>query len=224
MVGWLVGTWFLGSLALAGTAYMLGGYGPWPRLAKTVWMLTCVWAVGGLIYYAYARHQARKPSIVYVAPGVWADGSQWHMLVRHFGPNPVYNIELLFVDQDRHKAAAAQSSPLTPDQLSNLDVTLRFAEIDPIEGIWAKQFVWQPLNPDHEHYDVGIVSREGAFSEDLRIERVHEKWYWEMKLTDGKTGRTIVHCRDNGFPEHPRWRLWALPNCFPDYSTKHMGD
>ena len=51
MLGFLVGPYFSRLLALAGTAFMIGGYRSYPRAAKTVWFLSHVWLVGAPFAY-----------------------------------------------------------------------------------------------------------------------------------------------------------------------------
>jgi ABC-type transport system involved in cytochrome c biogenesis permease subunit len=49
--------WFPGLLTIAGVAYMLGGYKPWPRTAQAFWLLCVLWLLGGIAYAIYPRSQ-----------------------------------------------------------------------------------------------------------------------------------------------------------------------
>jgi hypothetical protein len=223
MWGWLITTWFLGLLALAGYAYMLGGHKPWPRAAMGLWGLTVLWFVGGLVYFVHARHESTKASFVYVIPGFWSPSPvpRWLMLVRHYGPQPVYNIELVFMDEDKRRAAAGKRS-VTSEQIAAMTATFHLTELDPTENFWATQFPWSPAVLAHQHFSVVATSREGRFGETLNIEQIHGKWLYEMTIVNLRTQQVITKCRDAGFPE---WHLWPFtPGCFPNYVTEHMGE
>jgi hypothetical protein len=58
MLWFLVGTWFLGFLTIAGTAYMIGGYGPHPKTAVCLWVAAFIWLLGAPI--AYWEYQSSK--------------------------------------------------------------------------------------------------------------------------------------------------------------------
>jgi hypothetical protein len=123
------------------------------------------------------------PNFVYVIPGFWSPSPkpEWFMMIRHYGPEPVYKVELLFVDQDRAHALANRKS-ITPDEISQEQRTLDFDEIDPTEAVWAKLFSCIPLDPDHEEFSIALTSRNGRFSETLKIERVQSKWTYAMRV------------------------------------------
>jgi hypothetical protein len=223
MWGWLITTWFLGLLALVGYAYMLGGHKPWPRVAVSLWGLAVLWFVGGLAYFAYEHHELGKPSLVYVMPGFWSPSPvpKWLMLVRHYGPHPVYNIELVLMDEDKRRTVAGQRSA-TPEQIAAMTATFHLPEMDPTENFWATQFPWSPAVPAHEHFSVVVTSREGRFGETLNIEQIRGKWFYEMTITNLRTLQLVTKCRDAGFPG---WRLWPFTSrCFPNYVTEHMGE
>jgi hypothetical protein len=97
--------------------------------------------------------------------------------------------------------------------------TLNFAEIDPVEGVWAKQFPWKPLDIDHQYYNVTIACREGFFSERLRVERVNEKWQYAMTVVNQKTKRVLIDCEDPMFPSGQG----SKRKCSPEYTVKHLG-
>jgi hypothetical protein len=200
MWDWLIGTWFLGLIAIAGTAYMIGGYKPWPRVATGLWRIAGIWFAVGPVYFVYANHELRKPSLVYVVPGFWSPSPvpRWLMLVRHYGPQPVYNIELVFMDEDKRRAAAGNKS-MTPEQTAAMTATFHLTELDPTENFWATQFPWSPALPAHEHFSVVATSREGRFGETLTIEQTHGKWLYEMTIVNLRTQQIITKCRDVEF-------------------------
>jgi hypothetical protein len=142
MWDWLIGTWFLGLIAIAGTAYMIGGYKPWPRVATGLWRIAGIWFAVGTVYFVYANHELRKPSLVSRwFPGFWSPSPvpRWLMLVRHYAPQPVHNIELVFMDKDKRRAAAGNKS-MTPEQTAAMTATFHLTELDPTENFWATQF------------------------------------------------------------------------------------
>jgi hypothetical protein len=165
---------------------------------------------------AHPTAKAVRPSFVYVVPGVWspAPTPSWIMLVKHGGPYPVFNIELLFVDKDR-QASLRKKGSLTPNDAESMDKTLHFSEIDRVEGVWAKMFFWSPLNPGNEHYEVVVASREGAFYENLGVKRTETgKWQYEMKVVNRSSRAVLIDCQDPEFSGPP---LTRLPACFPRY-------
>jgi hypothetical protein len=157
------------------------------------------------------------PSFVYVVPGVWllSQPAQWLMMIRHSGPDPVFNIEILFVDKDRQSAISTKGSA-TPEDIQAMQHTLNFSEIDPIEGVWAKDFVWPPLKPENEHYEVIVASRNGSFRENLQI-RQTVGWQYRMKVINDQSKRVLLNCRDKNFGEDGDGE--NLPTCFPFYVT-----
>jgi len=160
--------------------------------------------------------KAKAPSFAYIVPGVWLNKSTSDFIVRHYGPDPVNNIELVFNDVDRQTFGAQTNHSFS---LNELGTTLHFPEIDPIEGFWAKQFLWTPLNPDNENYWVVQTSREGRFVEPLKIVgKDRANWQYAMKVTDELNHKTAIHCRDPKFPiseEFPE----NLPKYFPDLTV-----
>lgn len=154
-----------------------------------------------------------EPSFVYIVPVFWspANPARWFMGVQHSGPDPVFNIEILFVDKDR-QAEIRKAGTATVQDVEAIETTLHFPEIDPIE-IGPKMFPWVPVAPEDEHYEVVITSREGEFREILQIRKVPSgKWQYRMKVTNRTT---LIDCRDPEFPLGPNER--ALPACFPTY-------
>lgn len=99
-----------------------------------------------------------RPSFVFVVPGVWLNGDTWDFIVNHRGPKTNYTVEVLFVDEDRKKRVVAARSTLSSADIESYEKIFRYPEISP-QGhgsIFATQFQWRPLNPEHEHY--GLVA------------------------------------------------------------------
>jgi hypothetical protein len=162
------------------------------------------------------RQTPKEPSFVYVVPGVWLNNSTWDLIVRHHGPNPVNNIEIVFDDQDRHKEAARTG---TPFNVNDIMKTLHFDEIDAVEGVMAKQFPWTPLDPNSSTFSIAVTSRQGRVDETLKIVGHDGKdWQFAIKVSDGLSKNVLLHCRDPKLPasvEFPE----RLPRCFPDYTV-----
>jgi hypothetical protein len=51
MVGFLAGTYFFGLLTIAGIAYTVGGYGPYPKAAVVLWITALAWLIGAPMVY-----------------------------------------------------------------------------------------------------------------------------------------------------------------------------
>jgi hypothetical protein len=168
---------------------------------------------------AFGFYMWPKPSFIYVIPGVWSPSPkpQWVMTVRHFGPDSVLNTELLFVDKDRQEAIAKDPTIGTAD----LDLRLHYDEIDPIESVMAKMFLWSPLHLEDEHYTIYGTSNKISTEEKLDIRQIENKWYYAMKVKNPKTGNVLAECADAKMASTNKY---YIPPCFPDYTTKHLGE
>lgn len=163
---------------------------------------------------AASTAENKKPSFLYIAPAVWSEDGKWDFMIRHSGPDPVYNAEMVFADVYKRKQATASGQSLS---INDLYQTFHFNEIDPVESVWAKQFFWVPVNPDDEEYSVNTTSREGHFTEEIRITAENRKnWQIAMKVTDEQTHAIRLHCRDPKFPVSPEFPK-GLPKCLPDF-------
>ena len=116
-------------------------------------------------------------SFVFVVPGVWLNGDTWDFVIQHRGPDTTYNVDITFIDEDRMRNA--QQHPNEPAQTH-----LHYPEISPHKSGIAKQLLWKPVVPDHEHYQVVIESRKTNIFQVLNIERINSKWVWETRITD----------------------------------------
>jgi hypothetical protein len=106
------------------------------------------------------------------------DSAEWLMMLRHYGPNPAYNCDIAFYDDDRKKIehewlVKHPDSPYPPPGLAGESLKrIHVAEAGP-EGP-AGSFKWNPLDPNRQHYTVSISCRDGVFEEK-----------WEMTRVDG---------------------------------------
>ena len=81
------------------------------------------------------------------------------------------------------------------------------------------RFPWKPLYLDDEHFEVLIIHRDGATVQDLRLKRSGGKWAIATRVSDKKTKRVLIECRDPLFPPAKEWAL-TLPACFPLYGAR----
>jgi hypothetical protein len=197
-------------------------FSPGVRVLVSLGALTSLIAVTWNPIRKQYRDENLPPSFVYVVPGFWSPSPtpQWFMAIRHYGPQSVYNTELVFDDLDRRKLMGQQSA-VTPQEIERTELTFHYPEIDPTEGFWTKLFPWRPLHPDHEHFSAVSVSKNGRFSESFQIEQIAAgEWQYQMQVLDVRTSAKIIDCRDPKFPSASS----DLPACFPAFVTQHQGD
>jgi len=119
------------------------------------------------------------PSLVFVfgAPLGDNDSASWIMLLKHYGPGPAYNCDIGFYDNDRKNIehqwlVEHPNSPFPPPGVAGeSQKRIYVAEAGP-EGS-AGSFMWNPLNPNSQHYTVSISCREGVFVEKWEVTRVN---------------------------------------------------
>jgi hypothetical protein len=94
---------------------------------------------------------------------------------------------------------------------------MHFDEIDPVEGVWAKQFLWTPLDQNSSNFSVVVASRQGQFVETIKVVgQDGEDWQNAIKVIDGSSKKILLHCRDPKFPVSAEFPD-NLPHCFPQY-------
>jgi hypothetical protein len=117
------------------------------------------------------------PSFLFVfgAPLGGNESAKWLMMLRHYGPNPAYNCDITFYDDDRKNIehewlVKHPHSPYPPPGLAGeSQKRIHIAEAGP-EGS-AGNFIWSPLDPNRQHYTVSISCREGVFEEKWEVTR-----------------------------------------------------
>src|ERR1700730_12957521 len=64
-------------------------------------------------------------SIVYVVPGFWSPSpvARWFMMIQHCGPDPLYNVQIIFQDGDRINQISTHTTA-TPSEIAESSVTL----------------------------------------------------------------------------------------------------
>jgi hypothetical protein len=143
------------------------------------------------------------------------NGNSWDFIINHRGPKSSESVEILFVDKDREQDALKRSPTyLSSEAIQTYQRILRFPEVNPTNrgNIFAKQFVWTPLVLDHEHYVIDITAKDRTVHQELQIERVKDKWLCATQLTDRKSGKQLLSCKDVDF----RYGDKAPIRCFPE--------
>jgi len=118
------------------------------------------------------------PSLVFVfgSPLGDNDSASWVMLIRHYGPGSAYNCDIGFYDDDRKNIehewlVIHPDSPYPPPGLAGeSQKRIHVPEASP-EGS-SGSFMWNPLDPNSQHYTVSISCRDGVFVEKWEVTRV----------------------------------------------------
>lgn len=135
--------------------------------------------------------EVKNPSLVFVfgVPLGDNDSDTWLMLLKHYGPDTVYNCEITFIDDDRKNiehewlVAHPESSFLPTGMFDPSQATLRIPEAGP-EGA-LPNFTWKPLDPNRQHYTVTISCRNGYFVEKWEVTRVNRTLRTQISLEHG---------------------------------------
>jgi hypothetical protein len=125
-----------------------------------------------------SQPSTKTPSFIFVfgAPLGDDDSSSWIMMIKHYAPNPAYNCDIIFYDNDRKNIehqwlVGHPNSPYPPPGLAGeSQKRISVAEAGP-EGS-SGSFTWNPLNPNSQHYTVSISCRDGVFAEKWEVTRV----------------------------------------------------
>ena len=204
--GWTL--WGL-TLALLLLAFWLQPVGK--RWAKIVLSFVAVFV------FLLAAHrnivQRLRPSFVFMAPGVVLNGDTWDFITNHRGPKSSFNVQILFMDEDRKNYLTRTKTSLTPDDINSEQALWALPEVNPLGrgNIFAQQLIWKPFNLSFSHFTAEITWRDGSVHEELQIARVQDKWQYAMRVNDRESGKRLIWCRDKDFPSNE-----TLPPCFPD--------
>jgi hypothetical protein len=121
---------------------------------------------------------ASKPSLLFVfgAPLGDNDSATWVMMLKHYGPQPAYNCDISFYDNDRKNIEHEwlikhPDSPYPPPNLAGESQKHFHIPEASQEGV-TPNFKWNPVNPNSQHYTVSISCRDGVFVEEWKITRV----------------------------------------------------
>ncbi len=99
------------------------------------------------------------------------------MVLKHYGPNPAYNCDIIFYDDDRKNIehewlVKHPDSPYPPPGLAGESQKHIYAPEASPEGSLGT-FNWDPVDPNSQHYTVRIDCRDGFFEEKWAITRVN---------------------------------------------------
>jgi hypothetical protein len=183
-------------------------------------------------------HPLGARSLVYVAPGLLGfemgrDGTKPRLMgdfvVVTAGPDPCYNVEVLFVDEDRYRAVTAGKRNLSEKDVNSYQMLLHYQEIDAhSRGMEFRQpIIWSNTpDPQHGRYHAVITWRDGSLLEHLKIDRISnggdnrphtsmDEWVWSMDLQDRESGKMLVDCKDRGLGLGFITRTPKLQSCLP---------
>ncbi len=122
----------------------------------------------------------------------------------------VYNADVMWTDE---------AKPIVPERT----VHFHYAEVNPqpVMGAIARgQFPWRTPEPEHEHFSVLISYRDDSIVQDLRLERIHNKWAIATRVVSGSPGRRLLlECKDTEFPDGLGYD-GSLPGCWPGFPTR----
>jgi hypothetical protein len=113
--------WFLWGLPV--TLFLLGLC---QQLKTTQWVKIVLMLTGACIFLWLAHRniiERLRPSFVYISPSVLLNGDTWDFIANHRGSKSSFNVQVLFIDDDRKDYARTQTS-FTPADTST--ATRRF--------------------------------------------------------------------------------------------------
>jgi hypothetical protein len=180
---------------------------PWSRIGISLIALGVIaWAMWVPMRKQYMQEHL-SPSFVFVfgAPLGENDSAMWMMFLKHYGPGPALGPNTIdFQDADREQLLRnwALKHPLVSPP-SGLIAAAQTQKMLPTEGPTLEdEFNWRPLNPDHQHYTVGISSRDETFTEDWQVARVKGALRTRLKIvrTLPESKEVIFECADADLP------------------------
>jgi hypothetical protein len=216
--------------------------------------LTVATAAGLVVLYLKLPHPEKSPVVVVTPPAPTStpsfmfvlgsplgdnDSPRWVMLLRHYGSGPAYNCESVFSDLDRDNIAHTWLvdhpgySFAPPSLVGNSSAYSHLSELD--ATAWPPHvFYWSPIDPDNQHYSVGINCRDGEFQESWEVRRIDGLLRTSIRLSrvtqmgTGKTPKvdTLFKCVDPQFSSSPV--LAKLPkrrnrgNFNPGWKPNHL--
>ena len=202
--------WFLWGLPV--TLFLVG---LWQQVKTPRWAKILLMLMGACIFLWIAHRnisQRLRPSFVYISPGVLLNGDTWDFIANHRGSKSSFNVQVLFVDDDRKDYARTQTS-FTPADINSYQTLWSLPEVNPMGrgSIFAQQMFWKPFNLPHSRFTAEITWRDAGVHEELQIARVNEKWQYAMQVSERESKKKLLWCRDKEFPSSE-----VLPPCFPE--------
>lgn len=205
--------WVCGAIAIAWSIYK---FSPWSRKVR-ISLVVAGLAVLGII----ARYQTEdrlRPSFVYIVPGFEIVGPQkaWAFLPRPKGPKTIFNALITMTDVDRSAEVTRGKQSLDATDVASYMTIVKYPEISRhnLNALSPNIITLTPYKFENFHFTVDITWRDGGVHEELALARINGKWNDKISVTDGTTGKVLVHCRDADYPSTE-----ALPACFPKFTV-----
>jgi hypothetical protein len=163
------------------------------------------------------------------------DSPVWVMMARQYGNGSSSNCQISFYDVQREEIVREwldkhPGTPFAPPGLvGDLRKDFDIPEADPFGRL--PNFEWRPIDPDHQHYSVGIHCHEGDLGEDWQVARIRgvllTKIKLERKFPLEHRSQELYSCADALFPSSfPRATLktWKGPNSTvnPGWKPNHL--
>ncbi|MGA9557926.1 MAG: hypothetical protein WBR11_13805 [Terriglobales bacterium] len=150
----------------------------------------------------------------------------WMMMLKHYGPDAVYNCDIVFVDEDRKNiehqwlVEHPESSFLPVGGVAGKSQKSFHIPEAAREGAPLK-FQWSPVDPNNQHYTVSISCRDGYFVEHWEVTRVDGVLRTKIAIEHGPQwvennpmrSPIVFNCTQPGFLSTPL--ASALPNTAP---------
>jgi hypothetical protein len=203
-----------GLIFLAACCWAMGfwDFVEWAHPKKLVTVLCALLLVGIGDYYWGSF--LNRPSFAYMWPGAWINNNTWDFIIGHKGPKTSRSVEILFMDLDKQNEVLKGRTSISRQDIDTYQKILNYPEVNP-KGrghVFATQFLWTPLVPNHEHYAMQITASDITVREEVQIERVSDNWLFAMEVRDWESKKVLLSCRDPGFP----YGQPAKSKCVPD--------
>jgi hypothetical protein len=119
-------------------------------------------------------------------------------------------------DVDKRDEVFRGKQELSVADINSYMTTLRYSEVSKhnLNALSPPFIMVTPYRFEDAHFTVDITWRDGGVHEDLALAKIQGKWNFKMSVTDGITGKVLVHCRDTDYPSTE-----ALPICFPKFTV-----
>jgi hypothetical protein len=88
-----------------------------PTTSRSLWALLVITFPAAILWTKYLKENP-SPSLVYIVPGFWSPSpiARWFMMIQHCGPDPLFNVQIIFDDGDRKDRISTQNTT-TPSEM-----------------------------------------------------------------------------------------------------------
>lgn len=158
------------------------------------------------------------PGFVFVMPLSWSETRKaWTLCAEHQGkPDTLFNVQIDWVDSIPAGTLPVNRVPAIPE----IDATANVID-------QSRCFLAPASEADHQHFLFTISHRTGNLIENLRIERVKDKWNYAVSVNDstprepGEQLPALIECRDKDFPRGVLGYNSQLNPCVPKVIPFH---